>query len=436
MGRDRLLYRAVIVLGILLSVSFTFNGLEWRDQKRTDHRLATTNQHVAATNRKLAASIASQLSNRTHNVSVWCGAINATRAYDRRFVKRVTDGRVAYQLADLDCAKLAAATQTSAKATATSLTAIAAPNALCASPSSTMNCVLAGLPAPPSYSISPQEVLGVDYGWGNITPAQATALHLAFVASYLSNDPSKNFTAATVSAFHAKDVKTVDVWESTANRATEGLTAGEQDARAARAQAAALGNTTRPILFAVDCDCTDLSILPYFQGVHAVLGARADAYGGYSQVLFLHSQHLVGNENWQTYAWSEGHWLPGTVAPLEQYLNGTTYDWDRAIATPYGQFPWSAPKPPVRTATSPTVTVPPAPPPTSHAICWGKRATPGSRLCSTVRSRYRWLTGRQRVWRHRFFRCIRYASQLGCSRAWHWTRTRQLQAATLKARYS
>lgn len=312
----------------------------------------------------------------------------------------------------------------------------------CSSQDATMNCVLLTLPGPPrSVSAKRGQPRGVDFGWGSVTPVQAHAWHLAFVASYLSNDPSKNFTAAAVRAFHAEGVKTVDVWESTADRATQGRAAGEQDARAAKAQAAQLGNTTRPILFAVDCDCTDAQILPYFQGVDSVLPpSRVGAYGGYSQVLFLHSQAVVGDENWQTYAWSDGKWLPGSIAPLEQYLNGSTVDWDRAIAIPYAQFPWSPPKPPkppkppVHTTTTPP---PPPPPPPAHhhRVCFG-RGVRDTGFCKAVQLRWAWLVARRNLWQRQFDRCIKYTDWPRCGLEWHWYRVRGYQAMVLKRRYS
>jgi hypothetical protein len=310
----------------------------------------------------------------------------------------------------------------------------------CSPANETMGCVLGGLPAAPlTYGISPAVRLGVDFGWGSVTPAQAKELHVAFIASYLSDDPSKDLTAATVQAFHAEGVETVNVWESTATRSTEGRAAGITDALTAAAQARALGNTTRPILFAIDCDCTDAQILAYFQGVHSVLGARTDAYGGYAQVAYLHSVGLVGSENWQTYAWSEGHWLPGTVAPLEQYLNGTSYDWDRAIAVPYGEFPWTATKPkprPVVTHTTTTPAPPPVPHPRRGTVCWGTGATPASSSCRQIIARHTWLVDRRIFWGREFGRCIRYADGIGCARAERWYVLRRDQATDLRRRYS
>lgn len=217
----------------------------------------------------------------------------------------------------------------------------------CSPTDATMNCVLKSVPKPSKvYGVSPSQRLGVDFGWSGVSATAAKGLGARFGASYLSPDLSKNWTRALVNAYHAAGLKTVAVWESTASRAEEGAAAGRADALAAKAQAAALGNRTRPIDFAVDCDCAGPTILGYFQGVHSALGARGNAYGGYDQIAYLHAHGVVGNTNWQTYAWSGGAWLPASIAPLEQYLNGSSYDHDRAIAADYGQWPYVAPKPP------------------------------------------------------------------------------------------
>jgi hypothetical protein len=171
------------------------------------------------------------------------------------------------------------------------------------------------------------------------------AIGARFAASYFSSDISKNWTRVAVNADHAAGIATVGVWESSATRAEQGYSAGVADAKAARSQAAAVGNTTRPIDFAVDCDCAGSAILGYFQGAHSLLGSRTNVYGGYNQVLYLYQHGVVGHENWQTYAWSGGRWLPASIAPLEQYLNGNAFDNDRAIARAYGQWPYVQPKP-------------------------------------------------------------------------------------------
>lgn len=234
--------------------------------------------------------------------------------------------------------KTQTATRTVTQTTAASSSAIPG---RCTPLNTTMNCVLETQPPPSKlFSLAPGQIYGVDFGWSAVSASTAKSIGAKFGASYLSNDPSKNWTQSMVDAYHAAGLKTVAVWETSATRAEDGSAAGAADARAASAQATALGMPNdRVIEFAVDCDCSASSIIGYFQGVHAVLGARAGIYGGYDQVGAMHAAGLVGNENWQTYAWSRGLWQPASVAPLEQYLNGSTFDNDRAIAPLYGQWP-------------------------------------------------------------------------------------------------
>lgn len=215
----------------------------------------------------------------------------------------------------------------------------------CAPGNQAMQCVLSQLPGPPrTFSLSPVLVRGVDFAWGG--PRSCTAMRglgASFGASYFSYDTSgKNWTPGLVGAFHACGIATVGVWETTANRATQGFAAGRSDALAARSQAAAVGNTNRPIFFAIDCDCTGGQVAGYFDGVRSILPVqRIGAYGGIRPIGFLFDTHRIAY-GWQTYAWSGGAW--DRRACLEQYLNGNAFDYDRAICRDYGQ--WPAPKPP------------------------------------------------------------------------------------------
>jgi hypothetical protein len=212
-----------------------------------------------------------------------------------------------------------------------------------------MQCALAQLPVPRlALPRGVQSVYGVDFAWGgprSCSEMRAIGAHFAW--SYWSYDSSgKNWTRSLVDQFHACGIATVGGWETTATRATQGYSAGVSDAIEASRQAAADGNVRDAIGFAVDCDCSGPSILAYFQGVHHVLGVRDDAYGGYYQVLYLYQHGVVGHLNFQTYAWSGGLWLPASIAPLEQYLNGSSFDNDRAIAANFGQWPYVPAPPP------------------------------------------------------------------------------------------
>ena len=200
-----------------------------------------------------------------------------------------------------------------------------------------MNCVQPATSATPRGA---QSIPGVDFGWSALSAGAARADGYRFAASYLSNDPTKNWTPALVNAYHTAGLATVYVWEASANNAQLGLNQGAIDASRALQQANALHHTGT-IFFAVDCDCSGPSVAAYFSGATSVLGPRVGAYGGYSTLGYLCAHGLVGQVNWQTYAWSYGRWLPASCAPLEQYLNGNVVDQDRAIAPYYGQDPYN-----------------------------------------------------------------------------------------------
>lgn len=99
-------------------------------------------------------------------------------------------------------------------------------------------------------------------------------------------------------------------------------------------------------------------------------------------------------------------------------------------------FPAPPPAPPVHTITTPTPAPPPAPPANVRAKCWGKHATPDTRICKTVYRRHAWLVDQRITWGRSFRRCEHRASALSCDHAWHWYETRRHQAVSLRARYS
>lgn len=211
-----------------------------------------------------------------------------------------------------------------------------------------MGCALTA-PSKLGLAVTPPVALGIDFAWSCVNPVPANWGHsnYAFGASYLSTDPSKNWSRSCVNLWHSLGAATVAVWETSAARALDGFAAGQVDARRAAAQAAALGMPpSRPIFFAIDFDETPAqasAVASYFRGVASVLGvSRTGAYGGYWAVKRLFDAELV-RYGWQTYAWSGGLW--DTRAKLEQYLNGSAVDFDRAIAVDYGQWPYTPPKP-------------------------------------------------------------------------------------------
>ena len=188
------------------------------------------------------------------------------------------------------------------------------------------------------------QIKGVDFSWGAPTPDALKQDGYRFAVGYLSHDPTKNWTAGRVQAFHAAGILTVSVWESTGSRALDGHAAGVQDAKDARLQGAALGMGDRPIYFAVDFD-TSLNrpaIVPYFEGLVSELGlARVGVYGGLSTVQTILNAKLAAYA-WQAYAWSGGVW--DARADLRQIQNGIKVggvdcDLDIAMSDDYGQWP-------------------------------------------------------------------------------------------------
>jgi hypothetical protein len=209
-----------------------------------------------------------------------------------------------------------------------------------------LQCILPPAPRGLRLEASPYP-RGVDFAWGAPSVARMRALGAGFGASYLSHDRAKGWQQrpGLVSEYHRAGIATVAVWETSANRAGEGCSAGRSDALAARGQAAEVGNTASTIDFAIDFDASGSQVDGYFRCAHATLGSRTGAYGGYYPLKYLCARGLA-SKAWQTYAWSGGQWLPSSCAPLEQYLNDSSVDYDRAIAADYGQWPGPvSPKP-------------------------------------------------------------------------------------------
>lgn len=188
---------------------------------------------------------------------------------------------------------------------------------------------------------TPRLTYGIDFGWGGPPVSFMHAHGYRFGASYLSFDFSKNWPVSLIRSYAAAHIGRVFVWETTATRALDGCLAGTSDALAARGQVAGFG--ARAIYFAVDFEeqpSQAPTVAGYFRCAGRVLGiAHIGAYGGYWTVRHLFDAHLI-RYGWQTYAWSGGQWDPR--AQLEQYLNGSLYDYDRAIAKDYGQAPFTA----------------------------------------------------------------------------------------------
>lgn len=183
---------------------------------------------------------------------------------------------------------------------------------------------------------------GVDYSSGHPGGAALKAAGKLFAARYVSHTAAKNISLAEATDLAAHGVSTVLVWETTANRAGAGRSAGIADAHDALTQATAAGMpSSRPIYFAVDWDADPTVVSDYFKGVASVIGLpRTGIYGGYKQVRYA-LDHGLAKWAWQTAAWSAGLW--DTRAVIRQYaaqttINGVQCDLNTAFAADYGQW--------------------------------------------------------------------------------------------------
>lgn len=184
-------------------------------------------------------------------------------------------------------------------------------------------------------------LLGCDYVSGPTTAALKAA-GIKFVVRYLSSIGNpKNATKTEIAQLHAAGIDVVLVFETVADRARGGASAGRMDALSAREQIAALGFPSAVVYFAVDFDPHghEATIVDYIHGAAQVLGtAKTGVYGGLNAVKAC-LDAKVCKYGWQAYAWSYGRWDPRRH--LEQYANGqhiggASVDLDRAVKRFYG----------------------------------------------------------------------------------------------------
>ena len=147
---------------------------------------------------------------------------------------------------------------------------------------------------------------GVDYAWGNPPFDEFVKQGFGFAMRYISLDPKKDLTNEELTELWRRGIGVGLVFESTANRALGGKTAGEQDAALAYKRCNSLGLPVAPVYFAVDFDATDAqkpTIADYLAGAASVLGKnRVGVYGDYYVVDYC-LKNKAATWAWQTYAW-------------------------------------------------------------------------------------------------------------------------------------
>lgn len=202
----------------------------------------------------------------------------------------------------------------------------------------TMQCGLKAVPAPsaPQESLLPA-LHGIDFAWTKFGPSFAGD----FGASYISHDPSKDWTKSLIDQYHAAHKGTVAVFETTANRAAAGCAAGAADARFSEAVLNGWGFKAAHFDMAVDFDANPGDVSEYFRCANAAEPGLVGAYGSALIVNYLSAKGYA-HKSWPTYAWlyrTGGVWPSVKDGPLRQVLNGNEYDHDIALAADYGQFP-------------------------------------------------------------------------------------------------
>jgi uncharacterized protein YraI len=182
----------------------------------------------------------------------------------------------------------------------------------------------------------------IDYSFARPDPAYIKSQGFGGVMRYLSHTVGKNLSIAERDALFAQGLGIGLVWETTANRALDGHSAGVQDATDALNQCNNLGMNC-PIYFAVDFDATPAQQTPindYLNGARTILGDRVGVYGGFWIVKRCFDAGIV-KWGWQTYAWSGGQW--DARAQVRQTLNGQwndSVDFDDTTTDNWGgQFP-------------------------------------------------------------------------------------------------
>jgi hypothetical protein len=197
----------------------------------------------------------------------------------------------------------------------------------------------------------PVTAYGLDYAWAPHPSTSAlTAAGYTFVIRYLSEDPTKNLTAAEAQSLNAAGIAVVCNWEVLANQALKGYNQGVTDATTAAQQAAACGMPPdRPIYFSVDWDVQsgDMSAVnAYFDGVGSVIGAsRTGAYSSYDALGWLlgsgriqwawqsESTSFSGGRNASPYPGIQ-LWQTGGLT-----FDGADCDKNEAFTADFGQWP-------------------------------------------------------------------------------------------------
>lgn len=150
------------------------------------------------------------------------------------------------------------------------------------------------------------EDLAIDYAWQHPSPADIAAAGYTAVIRYVSNDPTKDISAAEASQLAGVGLGVGLIYETTAQRALGSTVAGDQDGAAMLARLEALGAPPGVPAIANLGDWTVThdqlgAIQAYYTAFRAQLGAYQAGAGGYGPgglVAFL-AQYWPDDVWWQ-----------------------------------------------------------------------------------------------------------------------------------------
>lgn len=187
----------------------------------------------------------------------------------------------------------------------------------------------------------------LDFSAGVLKAATIKAAGHVGVIRYVGTPGrTKNITKAEYDELNRNGIDVALVYENKAGDANGGFSEGVNAARAARANADAIGwPKDRPIYFAVDSDqvtALDFSeVVAYLDGAASVLGNGIERIGVYGEYDVI--ERNVGSHaryGWQTVAWSGGR--VSSKAHLFQrlgqiYVGGIQVDVNNILAADWGQ---------------------------------------------------------------------------------------------------
>jgi hypothetical protein len=198
---------------------------------------------------------------------------------------------------------------------------------------------------------------GIDESWRKLTPAEARAAGMEFVAGYVSQDTTgKNLTPAQVAAYRNAGIAIVLLYEYDPKAAADGfggIARARADATVAIAGARALGAPLWTAIYAaVDYDVSPSDVgqirdyVQTFSDDVRAAGYQCGVYGGLVAVQYCGNVIAPAPLLFQTYAWSGGVWDPRTDIHQVQngvVIDGVTVDRDMSMVPNYGQWPPASP---------------------------------------------------------------------------------------------